>query len=186
MLLKATVAVHTVCQISEKLLAEMEIKGLLLDLDNTLTTHDNHQPAKGVPQWIKLMKNAGIKMIIISNNSHERVKPFADRLGLDFVSHSRKPLSKGFNEAQARMEIPFENLAVVGDQIFTDILGANLKHLKSIYVDPIEHEDTPFFKFKRKMEIPFIPKKRLEIPVLIEIDKESVYEKHSGNTRPKH
>ncbi|MDR0918210.1 MAG: YqeG family HAD IIIA-type phosphatase [Oscillospiraceae bacterium] len=168
MLFKSTVAVNTVCQITPALLESMDVKGLLLDLDNTLTTHDNHKPAKGVPEWLKEMDAAGIKMIIVSNNSEERVSPFAAMLGLDFVSHSKKPLSKGFKEARNRMDLPFENLAVVGDQIFTDILGANLKRLKSIYVDPIEHEKTPFFKLKRRLEVPFIPKKRIEIPIFVE------------------
>jgi len=56
------------------------------------------------------------------------------------------------------MEIPFSQLAVVGDQIFTDILGANLKRIKSIYVKPIEYEKTTFFKIKRKAEKLFLPK----------------------------
>jgi HAD superfamily phosphatase (TIGR01668 family) len=172
MLFKATVAVHTVCQITPQLLEKMNIKGLLLDLDNTLTTHDNHIPAKGVPEWLADMKAAGIKLIIVSNNSQERVSPFAAMLGLNFVSKSRKPLSKGFNEAQKRLDIPFKELAVVGDQIFTDILGANLKKLKSIYVDPIEHENSTFFKVKRRLETPFIPKKRIELPLFIENEKD--------------
>jgi len=160
MLFKATVAVNTVCQITPQLLETLNIKGLLLDLDNTLTTHDNHMPAKGVPEWLALMNSYGIGLIIVSNNSKERVTPFAKMLGLPFVSDGKKPLSKGFNEAQKFLDIPFKQLAVVGDQIFTDILGANLKRIKSIYVDPIEHEKTLFFKVKRKLEVPFIPKKR--------------------------
>ncbi|GHU51841.1 hypothetical protein FACS1894132_00160 [Clostridia bacterium] len=165
---EATVAVYTVCQITPQLLKSMDVSGLLLDLDNTLTTHDNHMPAKGVPQWIDEMKQHGFGLIIVSNNCEERVKPFASMLGLPFVSGGKKPLSKGFNEAQKRLDIPFKNLAVVGDQIFTDILGANLKHLKSIYVDPIEHEGTPFFKLKRRLEIPFLPKRKIDIPMFIE------------------
>lgn len=98
-------------------------------------------------------------MLIVSNNHFERVKPFADKLGLEFICEGKKPLSDGFNRAQKRMNIPFKNLAVVGDQIFTDVLGANIRRVRCIYVFPIEHEKKGFLKFKRKIEVPFLPKK---------------------------
>ena len=94
------------------------------------------------------MKSFGIKLIIVSNNHPERVKPFADMLGLNFISEGKKPLSSGFNRAQVKLGIPFSQLAVVGDQIFTDMLGANLKNIRGIFVFPIEHEKTRFFKLK--------------------------------------
>lgn len=162
MLFKITIALGTICDLSPGLLAKHGIKGLLLDLDNTLTTHDNPRPADGVPEWIGIMKENGIKMCIVSNNHEPRVRPFADALGLDFVCEGKKPLSKGFREAKERMELPWESLAVVGDQIFTDVLGARFKGLKCIFVFPIEHEKTMFFRFKRKMEVPFLPKKLTE------------------------
>lgn len=158
MLFKSTFAFKSVTEINLCFLNKHNIKGLLLDLDNTLTTHDNPVPGDGVLEWISSMKKSGIKMIIVSNNYDYRVKPFADILGLEFTARGKKPLSKGFNTAQQRMGIPFKELAVVGDQIFTDILGANLKRIRSIYVAPIEHEKTTFFKIKRKAEKLFLPK----------------------------
>jgi len=152
-------AFHRITDITLPFLEHEKIKGLILDVDNTLTTHDNPVPAKGVPEWIDNMKNGGIQLMIVSNNHTPRVKPFADLLGLDFVCEGRKPLSKGFIEASKKMRIPFNELGAVGDQIYTDILGANLVNIKSLYVSPIEHEKTAFFRFKRKMEIPFLPKK---------------------------
>ena len=159
---RITIALKSICDLSPALLRKYGIKGLLLDLDNTLTTHDNPRPADGVMEWIELMKKSGIKMCIVSNNHAPRVKPFADLLGLQFVSEGKKPLSKGFREAKERMGLEWNELAVVGDQIFTDVLGANLKRLKCVFVFPIEHETTRFFRFKRKMEIPFLPKKLTE------------------------
>lgn len=158
MLFKVTIALRTICDLTPELLAAHGIQGLLLDLDNTLTTHDNPRPADGVPEWIASMKAHGIRLCIVSNNHPPRVQPFADLLGLDFVCEGKKPLSKGFREAQKRMDLPWKSLAVVGDQIFTDVLGANLKRLKCVFVFPIEHEKTRFFRFKRKMEVPFLPK----------------------------
>lgn len=164
------IALKSILDLTPEILKENNIKGLLMDLDNTLTTHDNPRPADGVLDWIALMKETGIKMVIVSNNHFERVKPFAQMLGLEFVCEGKKPLSDGFNRAQKQMNIPFENLAVVGDQIYTDVLGANFKKsVKCIYVFPIELEKKGFLAFKRKIEGPFLPKKL-----------------YNGETAPKH
>lgn len=158
MLFKFTVALKSVCDINMKLLKRHNIKALILDLDNTLTTHDNPKPTHGVLEWISLMKKNNIKLIIVSNNDYDRVKPFAELLGIDFIPNGKKPLSRGFDEAQKRMNISFSKIAVVGDQIFTDILGANLKGLTSFFVFPIENEKKLLFKIKRVLEKPFLPK----------------------------
>lgn len=159
MLFKPDFAFYRITDIEISFLKKNNIKGLILDVDNTLTTHDNPTPAEGVIEWIENMKQNGIKLMIVSNNHPPRVKPFADLLGIDFVCEGKKPLSKGFKQASEKMNLPFEEIGAVGDQIYTDILGANFSGIKSLYVSPIEHEKTAFFKFKRKMEIPFIPKK---------------------------
>ena len=154
----ATVALRSVLQIQPGLLRQYGIRGLMLDLDNTLTTHDNPAPAEGVLSWIGLMRQAGIAMMIVSNNRPHRVQPFAAVLGLPFVAEGAKPLPRGFRLAQKRMQLPFSQLAVVGDQIFTDILGANLCGVKSIYVRPIQYENKGFLRVKRWLERPFLPK----------------------------
>lgn len=158
MLFKITAAFRKASDITPQKLRELGIKGLILDLDNTLTTHDNPVPADGILEWLDCMKKNNIRLMIVSNNHPPRVKPFADMLGLDFVSEGRKPLTKGFREVSQKMNLPKNQLAAVGDQIYTDVLGANLYGIKMLYVQPIEHEKTNFFKFKRKMEKPFLPK----------------------------
>ncbi len=158
MLFHSTASVRAVSRITPQILKKMGVRGLLLDIDNTLTTHDNPVPAANVEAWVASMKAAGIQMRLVSNNHPPRVEPFAKLLDITFVAESKKPLSFGFSRAQESMGLPKEQLAVVGDQIFTDILGANLYGVKSIYVQPIEHETTAFFKFKRFMEKPFLPK----------------------------
>ena len=162
MLFRSTAAFRHTTDITPEFLKKNNIRGLILDLDNTLTTHDNPQPGEGVLEWLQLMKEIGIKMMIVSNNHGPRVKPFADMLGLDFVSEGKKPLTKGFTEAVKLMGLSKKEVASVGDQIFTDVLGANLFGIKMLYVVPIEHEKTTFFKVKRKLEKPFLPKKYIE------------------------
>ena len=154
----ATVALRSVLQIQPGLLRQYGIRGLMLDLDNTLTTHDNPAPAEGVLSWIGLMRQAGIAMMIVSNNRPHRVQPFATALGLPFVAEGAKPLPRGFRLAQKRMQLPFSQLAVVGDQIFTDILGANLCGVKSIYVRPIQYENKGFLRVKRWLDRQLLPK----------------------------
>ena len=71
---------------------ERGLRAVILDVDNTLTTHNNPVPAKGVPEWIRTMQEAGLTLTILSNNYKERVEPFAKQLGLPFVSMAAKPL----------------------------------------------------------------------------------------------
>ncbi len=156
MLLKPTHKFKSVIDINIDFLENNNIKGLILDLDNTLTTHNNPKPDERILKWIENNKKHGIKMMIVSNNTNQRVTDFAKILKLDFVANGKKPLSFGFRKAQKIMELPFSNIAIVGDQIFTDILGANIKRVTSIFVHPIEFETGFFFKFKRAIENLFI------------------------------
>ena len=159
MFLKPTYYFDCATDISLEFLNKHKIKAILLDLDNTLTTHNNPVPPKSTHEWLDKMKSAGIKMMIVSNNSAKRVEPFAKELGLPFVSRGMKPLTKGFSEAIKKLEVKKSEVCAVGDQIFTDILGANLKGIRSIFVFPIEPESGFLFKVKRVLEKPFLPKR---------------------------
>lgn len=150
-------AVHRVWDITPSLLASLQVRGLLLDIDNTLTTHDNPVPAPGVTDWIAQMREADIGLCLVSNNHPPRVAPFAETLGLPYVCEGRKPLSKGYREAVEILGLPKKETAVVGDQIFTDVWGANLFHVPCILVEPMQLETTRFFRFKRALEKPFWP-----------------------------
>lgn len=159
---RPTYALKKITDITPSALKKRGIKALVLDVDNTLTTHNNPTPAAGVSEWIEEMKSAGIKLIIVSNNSTERVTPFAEMLGLHFVPNGAKPLPVGFKRAAAELRaagVPKNRIAAVGDQIFTDILGANLAGIRSIFVYPIEFETSLPFKLKRAAEKPLLPKR---------------------------
>lgn len=161
MLFRPTAALKSVLELTPEILQKMGVEALILDLDNTLTTHNNPHPANGVPEWLDEMHRAGIKLLIVSNNHAPRVEPFAKALKLDFVPEGAKPLPKGYNIAVKKFGLPKEKVCAVGDQIFTDILGANLAGIKSVFVYPIEFESGFFFKIKRFFEKPFLPKKYL-------------------------
>ncbi len=156
---KPTYALKKITDITPAALKKRGIKALILDVDNTLTTHNNPAPAEGISQWIEEMKSAGIKLLIVSNNNAERVTPFAETLGLHFVPNGAKPLPMGFLRAVRELGVPKNRIAAVGDQIFTDILGANLAGVRSIFVYPIEFETSLPFKIKRAIEKPLLPKR---------------------------
>lgn len=162
MFFKPTYVFDKVGNITPEFLKEKHIKALILDLDNTLTTHNNPVPPQSSLDWLDIMKSAGIKLMIVSNNHAPRVTPFAEQLGLDFVSEGKKPLTFGYTKAIEKLGIDKKNVAAVGDQIFTDILGSNLKGIRSIFVFPIEPETSLPFRFKRACEKPFLPKNKKE------------------------
>jgi len=144
--------VRRVMDITAEKLADIKVSALILDLDNTLTTHNNPKQDPAVLEWLAYMRKSGIKMTILSNNTKKRVLPFARELKLDFIAVGLKPLPFGYARAIAALGVPKKNVAVVGDQLFTDVLGARLYSAKAILVEPFEHETHPLFRLKRKVE----------------------------------
>ena len=146
----------SIVDITVKDLDGLNIKGIALDVDNTLAHDGKPEPFDGVLKWLRMVQDAGIKMIVVSNNSAKRVTPFAEALNLPFVSRAKKPLPVGFIKAARRMDIKCSETAAIGDQIFTDILGANLCGMKSVLVDPRKLETQWLFRIKRYFERPVL------------------------------
>ena len=135
--------------------------GVLLDVDNTLTTHDNPELTDEVMTWIRKVQAAGLALMIVSNNSEERVAPFARAIGLPYTAMARKPLSYGYRRAALALNLPLSHCVAIGDQIFTDVLGANLSGISSVLLEPIEPEvELKFIVFKRKIERLLLANKR--------------------------
>lgn len=149
-----TVALHRVTDITPDLLHELAAEALLLDVDNTLALHGSQTPFPGTVEWTRKIRQAGFKIMILSNNFSGRVKPFAAQYGLPYLSMAMKPLPAGYLHAADRLQIRREKVVVVGDQIFTDILGANLSKMKSILLVPAEEEDSISFRVRRRLEQP--------------------------------
>lgn len=160
MLFRPKYVFNSIADISIDFLKRENIKALILDLDNTLTTHNNPVPKKEIGEWLDEMKRNELAMIILSNNHYDRVKPFADALGLDFVFDGGKPLTKGYKRAILRLGNKKSEIASVGDQIFTDVLGCNLAGIRSIFTYPIVYETGFWFRVKRTLEKPLLPSKK--------------------------
>lgn len=135
---------------------ERGLQAVILDVDNTLTTHNNPVPAEGVPEWIRTMQEAGLTLTILSNNYKERVEPFAKQLGLPFVSMAAKPLPFGVGRARRKLKIRRKETALIGDQIFTDMICGNLAGVYTVLVEPYELETTRSFRIRRRLEKPVI------------------------------
>ena len=143
---------NSVKDISIELLNKNNIKGLILDVDNTLISLDKKMPA-GIVEWVKNVKANGIKICILSNsNKIDKVEAVAKLIESPYIFFGKKPLKSGFLRAQNILKLKTENIAVVGDQIFTDVIGANRCKMFSILVKPIEEKDYLITKIKRPLE----------------------------------
>lgn len=139
-------------EITEELLIKNDIKGIILDVDNTLIYY-NKELLQGVEKWCENLKERGVKFCIVSNsNNKEKVKHVAGKLEVPYISFGMKPLKRGLNKAKRIMGLPSKNIAVVGDQIFTDVIGANRSGMFSILVKPLETKDIFITKIKRPLE----------------------------------
>lgn len=138
-------------------LHRLGVRGVLLDVDNTLTTHDAPDLTEDVKNWLAAMGEQGFALVVVSNNSPERVAPFAAKLGLPYAANARKPLPVGYRAASAEINVPLKECVAIGDQIFTDVMGANLAGIPSVLLEPIQPEvDQKFIAFKRKIERPML------------------------------
>lgn len=157
-LLKPSVICSRITDITPQLLEKMKIKALLLDVDNTITSYISKEPVPGSIEWCSDLKNRGYRIFIVSNNfSYDRVKVMAEQFGLDFVHFAMKPLPTGFIRAKKELGVRAKECLVVGDQIFTDILGANTAGMRSVLLDPIDLETGLSFRVRRKIETKLRP-----------------------------
>ncbi len=142
--------------ITPEFLLSAGIKAVVLDIDNTLVTYGEAEPSKKVTFWVASLAQAGIKAAIASNNNEERVRLFNRNLGIFCVSKSGKPSAKAVKAVCKEFSVSPRDTAVIGDQIFTDVLCANRAGAVAILTKPIPYKENLFFRFKRALEKPII------------------------------
>ncbi len=155
-----SLCVDQVTDITQDTLRALGVRALILDVDNTLSSHGSQEPFPGALAWTKQMLQSGIKITIVSNNFEKRVAPFAEKFSLPFISMALKPLPVGYLRAVKAMGVKREETAAVGDQVFTDIAGANFSCMKSILVVPKGKESVLRFGWRRALEKPVREKAR--------------------------
>ena len=141
-----------VLDIKISFLLKNKIKVLILDVDNTLIDY-NKNLSEEIINWSHELQGQGIKMYILSNtNKKTKVEKVAKTLEIPYIYFAKKPLKSGFKKAKEKLKEKEEHIAVVGDQIFTDIIGGNRCNMFTILVDPLDKKDFWYTAWKRPIE----------------------------------
>lgn len=128
------------------------IKCILFDLDNTLVPITNCKPNEEVKKLFNDLKDKGFKVIIFSNSTKKRLKNFKDELQVECISSARKPMKNKFLYVLENYQLNINEVAIIGDQILTDIVGGNKVGIMTILVTPISDKDFFITKFNRIRE----------------------------------
>lgn len=149
------------CDVSLDELRARGITGLIIDLDNTLVAYRQSDILNDHLAWVKMAHEQAFKIVMLSNNFSERVRTVASQLHVEYVPNALKPLPTGFWRAKKALGLPRRQIAVVGDQLFTDVLGAKLFGFYTILTEPIEPHDfaiTRVLRFFERLVLPERPR----------------------------
>ena len=149
------VMAESLTQLTSGMLTQRGIRLLMLDFDNTIVPYTTDVPTGEMLSWLREMEESDILLCVVSNSRKDRVPRFCREYGLDCVTHAKKPFQKGIRECLARYDVPPSQAALVGDQIFTDTLGANCAGMLSILVKAIDNHNF-WLKARHVLELPFI------------------------------
>lgn len=144
--------VNSVRDIKADFLKANGIKGLILDIDNTLVATHIKEADEKLLTWIKDMKENGIQLCIVSNASLKRVTLFNEKIKIHAIHRAYKPFIKGFAAGAKKMNLLSSEVAMVGDQIFTDVRGGKKAGMKTFLVKPIDPKELLFVWLKRFLE----------------------------------
>ena len=151
-----TLMTDKLTDITPELLRSRKIRLLMLDFDNTIVPYTTTIPTEEMENWLKIMNELpDIQLCIVSNSHNDRVPKFCRERNMAVITHAKKPFTKGIRECLERFGISAEEAALVGDQIYTDTLGANGAGVTSILVKAIDNHNF-WLKARHVLEKPFI------------------------------
>ena len=131
------------------------IQLLMMDFDNTIVPYTTSTPTEEMDRWLREMVASDIRLCVVSNSKKDRVKVFCQKYGIDCITHSKKPFPRGIRQCLDRYGLNPMHCALVGDQIFTDTLGANGCGVTSVLVEAIDNHNI-WLKLRHVAEMPFI------------------------------
>ena len=153
---RARFTYHDIYELTGEALARRGFKLLLADLDNTLVPYGVPLPDERLKLWRDDLANHGVALFILSNNRHEdRPRVFAEGLNVPYIGRAGKPKTPSFFQAMERMGVAKEQTAIVGDQVFTGVLGGNRAGVSTILVQPIRLAGNPGRYLRYAVEAPF-------------------------------
>ncbi|AAF11518.1 YqeG family HAD IIIA-type phosphatase [Deinococcus radiodurans] len=141
-----------VSQITPEFLAARGLRGLVLDLDNTLIPYKSYEDAAEIIAWAADLRGAGIRLYLLSNATAKRAAFWLPKLGFDGVGMAGKPNPRAFRRALEVLGLPAPQVAMVGDQLFTDVLGGNLAGMHTVLVEPLIDNALPHTRLTRRLE----------------------------------
>ena len=141
-----------ILDIDASVLKEQGVKGIILDLDNTLVPRREKIVSPAVINWIEQMKAKGLKVVIVSNNWTKRVTTVAERVKLPLIAPAGKPSRRAFKKGLKILGTSPEETAVIGDQLFTDIIGGKRMRLFTILVSPVGNDEMFHTRVLRRLE----------------------------------
>jgi HAD superfamily phosphatase (TIGR01668 family) len=144
--------VDTLLDVPLEELAAAGLRAFIFDLDNTITEWNSQALRTEVEEWFHIIREMGFKACILSNNGEKRILQVSQRLGIPFIHRARKPMRRSFLQAVDLMGMKPSEVAVIGDQIFTDVLGGNRAGLYTILVKPLARREFYGTKISRAME----------------------------------
>ena len=153
---------NTFNEATVEFLMQNGIKGVILDIDNTLEPYEHPYPGDHVKKWLNDLSQAGIGAAFVSNNKKARVELFNSELGLPAYYKAGKPFKKNLLRAMSDIGSSKENTILIGDQVFTDVWAARNAGIKAILVPPIKDKRDLLTKFKRLLEKPVLNKYKKE------------------------
>lgn len=127
-------------------------KGIMFDVDNTLVPYDLMEAPQEIKTLFGRLQNLGFKISLVSNNNHERVYKFNERLNVYAYPRANKPLTKNLGRAMKKMECECHQTVFVGDQLFTDVWAGNAMKFHTVLVKPIQDKEQLITKVKRGLE----------------------------------
>jgi HAD superfamily phosphatase (TIGR01668 family) len=133
-------------------LRSLGVQGLLLDVDCTLKDYRSPTVPAKVVGWMAMLREAGVRLCLLSNGKPHRIEPLAQSLAVDYVARALKPLPFGCRAGLRKLGLPAGQTAVVGDQIFADVLAGRLAGMFTILVRPTTNVEPWFTRLKRPLE----------------------------------
>ncbi|MGD0153624.1 MAG: YqeG family HAD IIIA-type phosphatase [Thermacetogeniaceae bacterium] len=155
-LLRPAYAYGSLLEVPLPELSGLGIRGIIIDIDNTLTEWRSPLLSDVAAIWLAQAAQEGIRVCLVSNNSPRRAREVADKAGIPFVARAQKPRRHSFRRAMEIMETTAGQTAVIGDQLFTDILGGNRMGLLTILVTPISSREFFGTRLMRLVEAFFL------------------------------
>lgn len=158
---KPTIYVKDVFNINYPKLKSQNIKGIIFDIDNTIVKCKDKTPTKEIKELIKELKNQKFEVFIITNALKQRALRIGNELGIKTYYLSMKPSSKNYQKLMLENNLKSSDLVAIGDQLYTDIKGANKENIKSILVDPLSKQESIFTKINRLKENTLVKKHKI-------------------------